>query len=204
VRVLETTLRLAHPIIPFITEELWQKVAPLAGREGPSIMLARYPEPDTARLDSDAEARIATLKGLVGACRTLRSEMNIAPSQKVPLIATGDRAALAAFTPHLKALARLSDVMVPDDGLPQAEAPVSIVDGFRLMLKIEIDVAAETARLTREKTRIEGEIAKAQTKLANPKCVYRAPAGVVEHLRSRLAGFSATLEKLDQQLARLV
>jgi valyl-tRNA synthetase len=204
VRVLETTLRLAHPIIPFITEELWQKVAPLAGREGPSIMLARYPEPDTARLDSDAEARIATLKGLVGACRTLRSEMNIAPSQKVPLIATGDRAALAAFTPHLKALARLSDVMVPDDGLPQAEAPVSIVDGFRLMLKIEIDVAAETARLTREKTRIEGEIAKAQTKLANPKFVERAPAAVVEQERSRLAGFSATLEKLDQQLARLV
>ncbi len=206
VRVLEATLRLAHPIIPFITEELWQKVAPLAGKRGPSIMLQPYPAPDASRCDEQAEQRVALLKQLVNACRTLRSEMNLGPQQKVPLRVHGDRATLSTFTPYLMSLARLTEVAIVDDELPQGGAPVStmsIVGDYRLMLKVEIDPVAERARLGAEKKRLEAEIAKALGKLANLSFVERAPAVVVKQERRRLAEFQATLDKLRAQLDRL-
>jgi len=203
VRMLETTLRLAHPIIPFITEELWQRVAPLAGRSGESIMIQPYPQPDAARIDVAAESHVAALKEIVNACRTLRSEMGLSPSQKVPLLALGDRQMLLAFSRYLMALARLSDVTVVAGDLPKADAPVAIVGGFRLMLKVAIDVDAERDRIGKEIARVEAEIAKAQGKLRNASFVERAPATVVQQERDRLAGFTATLEKLRGQLDRL-
>jgi valyl-tRNA synthetase len=202
VRVLEATLRLAHPLIPFITEELWQKVAPLAGKSGDSIMIAPYPVAQPERIDAGAEARVTTLKALTDACRNLRGEMGVAPGERIPLYAEGPAAELEPYFPYMRALARLAEASRVTK-LPAADAPVAIVGETRLMLKIEIDVAAEVARLEKERARIAGEVAKAGAKLANRSFVERAPAPVVAQERERLAAFEATLAKLDEQLAKL-
>jgi valyl-tRNA synthetase len=202
-RVLEATLRLAHPIIPFITEELWQKVAALTGKTGASIMIQPYPSADPEKMDDEATRRVVLLKEAINACRTLRGEMNLSPALKVPLLAAGDKQALAEFTPYLKALARLSTVEIMPGELPHVEAPVAIAGELRLMLKIEINIGEEQARLTKEIARVEGEIRKAQNKLVNASFVERAPATVVQQEKERLANFDATLEKLEEQLRKL-
>ncbi|QNM97313.1 valine--tRNA ligase [Chitinimonas koreensis] len=202
-RVLEVALRLAHPIIPFITEELWQTVAPLAGaKKAESISLAAWPLAKPELIDAAADARMETFKALTLAVRTLRGEMSLGPAQKVPLFLEGDAAELAEFGPYLQLLGRLSEVQVVAQ-LPADDAPVQVVGGTRLMLKVEIDRAAEKARLSKEVARLEGEVAKATAKLANPAFADKAPAAVVEQERQRLAGFGETLDKLKAQLAKL-
>lgn len=201
-RVLETILRLAHPVIPFITEELWQTVGPMSGRQGASLMLEAYPKSQSQKIDAASDAWVALLKQAVDACRSLRGEMNISPAQRVPLVAAGNTDNLQAYAPYLKALAKLSDVEVVGE-LPEADAPVALAGDFRLMLKIEIDVAAEKERLGKEISRLQGEIAKAQAKLGNAGFVERAPAAVVAQEKERMHGFTATLDKLEIQLAKL-
>ncbi|HVL75987.1 MAG TPA: class I tRNA ligase family protein, partial [Noviherbaspirillum sp.] len=207
-RVLETVLRLAHPIIPFITEALWQTVAPLAGRrpEGEaSIMLQPYPQPNPEKIDEQAETWMAQLKAMTDACRNLRGEMQLSPAQRIPLYieaAGGEQEAMRAFAPYLQALAKLSEVQIVA-ALPQSPAPVSIVGTVKLMLKVEIDVAAERERLGKEIARLEGEIAKANAKLGNESFVSRAPAQVVAQEKERVANFSATLVKLREQFEKL-
>lgn len=206
-RVLETVLRLAHPIIPFVTEEIWQTIAPMTelkdkSRGTESIMLQVYPKADPEKIDEQAEAWVATLKTAVEACRSLRGEMSISPAAKVPLIAAGDAAQLAAYAPYLKSLAKLENVDIVAE-LPEADAPVMLAGDFKLMLKVEIDIAAEKERLGKEIARLQGEIAKANGKLGNESFVARAPAAVVEQEKARLADFTASLEKLQAQLAKL-
>ena len=201
-RVLETVLRLAHPVIPFITEELWQTVSKFTGAEGDTIMVQRYPQPQSEKIDEAAEAWVATLKQAVDACRSLRGEMSVSPAQRVRLVAEGPKEALASYAPYFKALAKLSEMDVVET-LPQADAPVAVIGDFRLMLKIEVDVAAEKERLGKEIARLENEITKANAKLSNAGFVDRAPAAVVAQEKERLAGFSATLEKVRGQFARL-
>jgi valyl-tRNA synthetase len=201
-RVLEAILRLAHPIIPFITEELWQKIAPLAGRGGESIMLAPYPQADPAKIDQTAIDQMSLLKELTNACRTLKSEIELPPGQRVPLLAVGERSVLAPLFPYVQTLARLSQTSFVE-ALPDTEAPTAVVRDIRLMLEIKVDVEAEKARLQKEIARIEAEAAKARAKLSNASFVERAPAAVVAQEKDRLAGFEATLEKLRTQLARL-
>jgi valyl-tRNA synthetase len=201
-RVLETILRLAHPIMPFITEEIWQTIAPMTEKHGASIMLEAYPSAQADKLDEVAEAWVAQLKQMVDACRSLRGEMSISPAARVPLIASGNAEKLAIYAPYLKALAKLEDVTIVAE-LPEADAPVMLVDDFKLMLKVEIDVAVEKERLGKEIARLEGEIAKANGKLNNESFVARAPAAVVEQEKARVAEFSSSLEKLQSQLAKL-
>jgi valyl-tRNA synthetase len=204
IRVLETILRLAHPLIPFVTEELWQTVAPLAGRKDvDSLCLARYPQADLGRIDEKSEADVAELKGLIYACRNLRGEMNISPAQRMPLVASGNAARLSKFAPYIAGLAKLSEVQVVDEISTEELAPVAIVGEQRLMLKVEIDIAAERERITKEIARLEGEITKANAKLSNESFVARAPAAVVAQEKERLANFSATVDKLKPQLAKL-
>ena len=201
-RVLETILRLAHPIMPFITEEIWQTIAPMTEIQGASIMLEKYPQAQPDKLDEASEAWVAQLKQMVEATRSLRGEMGISPATKVPLIASGDAAKLALYAPYLKALAKLEDVTIVAE-LPEADAPVMLVDNFKLMLKVEIDVAAEKERISKEIARLTGEIAKANGKLNNDSFVARAPAEVVAQEKARVAEFGASLEKLQSQLAKL-
>ncbi|HMY48309.1 MAG TPA: valine--tRNA ligase [Rhodocyclaceae bacterium] len=204
IRVLETVLRLAHPLIPFVTEELWQTVAPLAGRKDTeSICLARYPEADLGRCDETSEGDVAELKALIHACRNLRGEMNISPAQRMPLVACGNATRLTRFAPYIAGLAKLSEVQVVDEIGSDELAPVAVVGEQRLMLKVEIDIAAERERLGKEIARLEGEIAKAKAKLANESFVARAPAAVVAQEQERLAAFGATLDTLRPQLAKL-
>jgi valyl-tRNA synthetase len=201
-RVLETILRLAHPIMPFITEEIWQTIAPMTEKHGASIMLEAYPQAQPDKLDETSEAWVAQLKQMVEATRSLRGEMGISPANKVPLIASGDATKLSLYAPYLKALAKLEDVSIVAE-LPEADAPVMLVDDFKLMLKVEINVAEESARLSKEIARIGAEISKANSKLNNESFVARAPAEVVAQEKARVAEFSASLEKLKVQLAKL-
>ena len=218
VRVLEAVLRLAHPIIPFVTESLWQAVAPVAGkwpvtaadssgRAGASIAVAPYPQAQQANIDEAAEAEVARLKALVDACRNLRGEMNISPAQRVPLYALGDSAFIEAHAGALQALAKLSEVRAfADEAAWQAAAqaaPVAVAGDIRLALHVEIDVAAEKARLGKEIQRLEAELAKAQGKLANQAFVAKAPPAVIEQEKARLADFGTKLGALREQLARL-
>ena len=202
VRVLEAVLRLAHPVIPFITEELWQAISPLACQSGNSIMLARYPEPDLSRVDPAAENEMQLLKDLVNACRNLRGEMGVSPAKSVPLITTGEAAQLQPIFHYLKALAKISELEVVNQ-LPDVNAPIAICGASHLMLKIEIDVASERERLSKEIARLESEVSRARSKLSSAAFIERAPATVVAQERERLAKFTGIIEDLGRQFEKL-
>ena len=206
IRVLESTLRLAHPIIPFITEALWQKVSLVAGKRAPdaegSVSVQPFPRPDASLHDDEAVNAVAILKQQVDAVRALRGEMSLSPSLRVPLAVTGDRVEMARNAPYLAALAKLSDVEILDV-LPDVGAPVQTVGTTQLMLRVEIDVEAERARLDKEIARLQGEITRCQAKLANEGFVARAPAAVVEQERLRISQFQDTVAKVQQQRAKL-
>ena len=209
-RVLETVLRLMHPITPFITAELWERVAVVAGRKTADmehgIVQAAYPKAQLERVDRAADAWVATLKAVVGSCRVLRSQMSLQPGKRVPLYATGDADFVEAATPLLKALAQVSDVSLFDDAgfaAATADAPVAMAGATRIALHVEIDRGAEVARLTKEIDRIDGEVVKANAKLSNESFVARAPAAVVDQEKKRVAEFTATMSRLRDQRARL-
>jgi len=200
VRVLEAVLRLAHPIIPFVTEELWQSVAPLTGKKGETIMLAPYPRSQSEKIDEAAEREVAVAKALVNAGRNLRSELKLQPQYRVPAYITGTPTitSTAAFA----VLVKTSELHVVNE-LPKLDSPIAIVEPHRVMLEFKVDSAAESERLKKEIARLEGEIAKAAGKLSNQNFVERAPAAVVVQEKERLANFKTTLEKLKPQLDKL-
>jgi valyl-tRNA synthetase len=202
--VLETALRLAHPIIPFITEELWQKIAPLAGKQGDTVMLQSYPKSQPEKIDEPAERDMAVLKEWTVAARNLRSEAKLPPAEKVLLLRTADPAVSdqAAAARAISALARLSG-FEKREPLPDSTSPVAVIGAARIMLHKEVDPAVEAERISKEIARLAAEIAKFKAKLANPSFVERAPAHIVEQDRKRLADFEQTLAKLQDQLQKL-
>ncbi len=206
-QVLEEVLRLAHPLIPFITEELWQKVSVLAGTrqadEDTSISIQAYPEADTTLIDEEAEREVATLKAYVDAIRTLRGEMNLSPAERVPLLAQGDTQRVAINQHYLMALARLSEVHILEALPDNMGAPTQAVGNTSLMLHVEIDIEAEIKRLNKELERLNQEIQRAEGKLQNKNFVERAPEHVVQQERDRLSNFTETKQTLLAQLQRL-
>jgi len=211
IRVLETVLRLLHPITPFITAELWHTVAVVAGRRAvdraDTVATATYPVAQIERVDAKADAWMAQLKAVIGACRSLRGEMGLSPAERVPLLVQGDEGFIAQAAPSIRALAKLSAVepMADEQAFLEATrtAPVLVVGALRLALKVQVDMAAEAARLDKEITRLQGEIIKAQGKLASGSFVARAPAAVVEQERQRVADFTQTLKRVRDQRVRL-
>ena len=202
VRVLEASLRLLHPIIPFITEELWQAVAPLANaKTADSIMLAAYPKADPEKIVQAAFDQMAQLQDLIGAVRNLRGEMGIAPNVKAPLFVEGS--VPEALLKYLPALTRLTEAKTVD-GLPESEdAPVAVCNGARLMLKVEIDKAAETARLSKEAEKLQKALDKLNAKLSKPGYTEKAPAHLVEKDKADLAELEDKMAKVQTQLAKL-
>jgi valyl-tRNA synthetase len=207
IRVLEAILRLAHPVIPFITEELWQKVAPVAGKTGDSVSVAPYPATNPAAIDVESEAYVARLKGVVDACRNLRGEMSVSPGTRLPAYVLGDAEFMRRAAPVLQALAKLSEVKVFDDEASWAQAaqaaPVAMIGQARICLYMEIDVDAEKVRIQKEIARVTGDLARETAKLSNEAFVAKAPAAVIEQVRKRIADLTATVAKLEDQLKRL-
>ena len=202
VRVLEASLRLLHPIIPFITEELWQAVAPLANaKTADSIMLAAYPKADPEKIVQAAFDQMAQLQDLIGAVRNLRGEMGIAPNVKAPLFVEGS--VPEALLKYLPALTRLTEAKTVDR-LPESEdAPIAVCNGARLMLKVEIDKAAETARLSKEAEKLQKALDKLNAKLSKPGYTEKAPAHLVEKDKADLAELEDKMAKVQTQLAKL-
>ncbi|OAM35280.1 valine--tRNA ligase [Eikenella sp. NML96-A-049] len=202
-RVLEAALRLLHPIIPFITEELWQTVAPMCdAKTADSIMLARFPEADREQIVQTTFEQMTVLQDLIGAVRNLRGEMGIQPNVKAPLfVESADD--LADYLKYLPMMTRLTEAQQVA-ALPESEdAPVAVCNGARLMLKVEIDKAAETARLSKEAEKLQKALDKLNAKLSKPGYTEKAPAHLVEKDKADLAELEEKMAKLQNALAKL-
>ncbi len=208
IRTLEAILRLAHPVIPFITESLWQQVSVVAGTKKPTyIGQAAYPQSQPSKIDEAAEAYVAKLKKLVDATRELRGEMKVSPATRLPLYAVGDATFMTTSSAVIKALAKLSEVTVFDNeaawSAAAQAAPVLVVGDAKICLHMEVDVGAEKLRLGKEITRLEGELVKVNAKLANEAFVSKVPPAVLAQEQKRQSDFTTTLDKLREQLVRL-
>jgi valyl-tRNA synthetase len=205
IRVLEATLRLAHPLMPFITEEIWQRVAPLAGKTGDTIMLQPYPLSDKAEIDESAEADMQWLQLIIEGIRNIRGEMNIAPGKKIPvLFKNGNKADKARLTQNeefLSSLAKLESItwLTSDDIAPAAATQLAGEMEILVPMADLIDKDAELARLSKEIEKLNKELASIKGKLSNANFVDRAPAAVVAKEQQRLDKQQVALEKLQEQ-----
>jgi valyl-tRNA synthetase len=199
---LESILRLAHPVIPFITEEIWQIIIPLIRKDHESITLEKFPKSREEKIDEHSIEWVSTLKKLIDNVRSLRSEMNISPANKIPLALSGNKKELEEYLPYLISLAKLSDAKITAD-LPEKEAPVAIVSNYKVMLNIEVDKEAEEIRLKKEIEKAEIDLNKAGIKLNNKNFVSKAPKEIIKQEEERLKKFSEHKDKLVQQLKKL-
>ncbi len=207
--ILETILRLAHPIIPFITEEIWQRVAPLAGIEGDTIMLQPYPIADESKIDNDAVQNTDWLMAVILGVRRIRGEMNIAPSKPLPVLlqhgSEQDAQRLETNRVYLNRLARLETMTWLNSDEITPESAIAIVGEMQILIPIAglIDKTAELARLDKEILKIQTELERIEVKLNNPSFVEKAPAAVLEKERARLAELQSTLGNLQAQHTKI-
>ena len=210
-RVLEAVLRLMHPLMPFVTEEIWQRVAPLAGKTGSSIMLQRYPAPDPANEDAGAVEHMTWLKELILAIRRVRGELDLPPGRKIPVVLVGpsdtERSRLRGreATPYVQALARVDTIDILEVGALPPKSATALVGDLEIHVPLEgiIDKDAEIGRLERQLHKIGKNLDRSRAKLGNPSFRDRAPAEVVEKERRRAAEFESSIGKLEAQLESL-
>ncbi|MDC0931191.1 valine--tRNA ligase [Methylophilaceae bacterium] len=199
---LESILRLAHPVMPFITEEIWQIIIPLIRKDFESITLEKFPTSREEKIDDHSIEWVSTLKKLIDNVRSLRSEMNISPANKIPLALSGNKKELEEYLPYLIGLAKLSDAEITSD-LPNKDAPVAIINDYKIMLNIEVDKEAEAIRLKKEIEKVDIDLNKAGIKLSNENFVSKAPKEIINQEKERLSKFSEHKDRLVQQLKKL-
>ncbi|HET7570023.1 MAG TPA: valine--tRNA ligase [Gammaproteobacteria bacterium] len=203
--VLEALLRLMHPLMPFITEEIWQKVAPLAGRTGDSVMLAPFPDADDFAVDTQAEAEMQWLMGFVLGVRQIRGEMDIAPGKLLPVLLADagddDRRRLEACDGLVRSLAKIESVDLLEASADAPQSATALLGQMKILVPLAglIDVEAEAERLERQISKFRKLEEQSNRKLANESFVSNAPAQVVEQERQRLQEHRAALEKLEEQ-----
>ena len=209
VRVLETLLRLLHPVMPFLTEEIWQRVAPLAGKRGDSIMLQPFPEADSGRIDTAAEREMRWVMDLILGVRRIRGEMNIPPGKPLPVLlqngSAQDRKLLESHPLYITALARTETIRWLEADETAPESATALVGRMRVLIPMAglIDKEAELARLAREIDKLRKELQRGEAKLNNERFVERAPAAVVEKERARIVALHDSLEQLEMQRGRI-
>ena len=209
VRVLEALLRLLHPIIPFITEEAWQAVAPLAGKETKTIMLEAYPQADRHKIDENAVAELNWVKQFIIGVRKIRSEMDIAPSKALPVLLSGlselDHNWLENNRVYLQSLAKLQSIDVLNNESEAPESAVALVGEMKVLIPMAglIDKDAELNRLNKEISKLQGEIKRLSGKLSNEGFVAKAPEAVVVKEREKLADYESALQNLEAQYEKI-
>ena len=209
VQVLETALRLLHPIMPFITEEVWQRVAKLAGKTGTTIMREPYPRPEKNLIDTGASEEMRWTMAVITGVRNVRGEMDISPGKPLPLLfqdgSPADKKYLEANRPYLAALARAESITWLDKGREAPESATALVGHMKVLVPLGslIDKQAELERLGKEMEKIEKDLSKAKTKLANPDFVARAPKNVVEQEENRVRQFETALVNLRNQHSKV-
>ena len=209
IRVLEATLRLAHPLMPFITEEIWQRVKALAGKQGETIMHQPYPVPDLGKIDAPAIEDIEWVKGIILAIRNIRGEMDISPAKPIKVLlkntSGSDQERLSQNKQFLTKLAKLESITLLSESEKAPLSAIQLVDNMEILVPMAglIDVAAEVARLKKEIEKTDKEFARINGKLNNQNFVAKAPAAVVDKEKSKLADIEAARNKLDEQLSQL-
>lgn len=208
-RVLETMLRLMHPIMPYITEEIWQRVKGLVGKSGDSIMLEAYPQPDSSKINVQAEADVEWLKGVIAGIRNIRGEMNISPSKALPVlchnVSADDAARLERYRSQLNFLARLDSLTILANDAELPPAATALVGDMAVLVPLKgfIDKDAEAARLGKEINRLEQEVARIGGKLSNESFTAKAPAAVIAQEQKKLDDAKTAQAKLQEQLEKL-
>ncbi len=209
IRVLETILRLLHPIMPFITEELWQKIAPLAGKDGLTIMLQSYPQFEETKVDLNAETEIAWVKEVILGIRRIRSEMNISPAKQLSvLVQNGSESDLQKLQNNqsfISTLSRLQNIEFLDSSTMPPESAITLVGEMKILIPLAglIDKEAELKRLNKEIDKVRKEHDKLSSKLENPNFIEKAPVELVEKEKQRVAELQAALVKLETQAVKI-